>query len=141
MIITFTKRDFDIVESAIKDQKTGKFGILYCYLPQHVNYPRADNKEDIYLTAHGNDNEIGDTSEFGLSATKVADIIYDTFIGGNWSASIYISTCDSYPHFAGDVLGRLEQRDPNRMWQVYGAEGKIGYPILLKNDVSWKQAG
>jgi hypothetical protein len=139
MIITFTQKDYDIVESAIKDQQTANFGVLYCFLSGHV-YPKAGNSEDVYLTAHGNDSEIGDASGFGLTASKVADILYDTFLGGYWNAAIYLSTCDSYPTFAKTVLSRLQVRDSSRVWKVFGAEGGINYQILLKGDVSWQKA-
>lgn len=141
MIITFTKRDYDIVESAIQDQKLSPsaFGVLYCYLSGH-SYPKADQYENIFLTAHGNDREIGDANGFGLSAAKIADIIYDTFTGSSWAGGLYISTCNSYPTFAKAVLSQLTQRDPKRPWKVFGAKGPISYPILQGGHASWSQA-
>ncbi|MCP4162122.1 MAG: hypothetical protein GY760_18775 [Deltaproteobacteria bacterium] len=134
MIITFVKESYDIVESALRDEMNHDFGVLFCYDKKFGAYPKADDDEDIYITAHGNDNEIGDERGFGLTAEKLAKELKTNFLGGYWNGRVYLSCCDSAPTFSRNLKQALGRGS------VFGVIGGINYDIMFSGNPNWVRA-
>lgn len=59
MILCFTTDDSRIVDDAYAGYDPHVFGTPYCYLPRHGYRGLLGQAENLFISAHGNDHEIG----------------------------------------------------------------------------------
>lgn len=112
------------------------FGIPYCYLDGH-DYPKLARSEDLFITAHGNADEMGNAvGNPSYSPEQVATIARSMMPGG-WEGSVYLSACDSGRMFAARVLAALGASFNGR---VYGVSGPTPLAIQAPNHTSWRAA-
>lgn len=138
MIIVFALDDKYVVENAYNHDKK-IFGIGYFYRKNH-SYFKAGKTENIFITAHGNDLEIGNiNNKVSLNAEKLAKIIHNDFLPTEYSGNIYIFTCNSAPIYNSDFaeeLGKLRKYSGT----IYGCEEKVSYPIYKPGNSKWEPA-
>ena len=140
MILCFSQDDFKIVEEAYKKNKYPKdiFGIPYCYLKDHSLSGLLSKNENLFITAHGNNQEIGNKNE-GLSfnASQLATFI-KSIIPGGFTGSIYVSACDTAPVYSTNLKNALHGSNINV--PVYGCRGAINLDIAAPGNAMWVRA-
>ncbi|GAB4585133.1 hypothetical protein [Nocardia sp. IFM 10818] len=144
MILVFVAKDMGIVDKGYKDSYTDKsdgFGIAYAY--NKKLWPggiRLEKKENLFITAHGNDEEIGDEDDTGpaLSFTPATLAgILKPIIPTGYTGDIYLSTCNSF-EFAKSLKTSLG--DLTSGSDFYGTKKSIGYKIQGAGGSNWHEA-
>ncbi|WP_067540154.1 hypothetical protein [Nocardia crassostreae] len=141
MILVFVAKDMSIVDKGYKDSYTDKsdsFGIAYAY--NKKLWPggiRLEKKENLFITAHGNDEEIGDADDTGpamsFEAATLAGILKQIIPTG-YTGDIYLSTCNSYEYAKSleASLGTLTSGS-----DFYGTKKTIPYKIQGPGGSNW----
>jgi hypothetical protein len=134
MILCFSKDDLSLLEKAY-GQKANIFGIPYCYLKDHSFTAFLGKAENLFITAHGNEDEIGNHGAgFDFTPQQLAKALTDYVFPGQYTGSIYVSACDSAPKF---VKGLLDNLGGDFAGRIYGAKGKIELAIEPPNNNMW----
>jgi len=140
MILVVNLEDADILKDAYKFDKYPKetFGVAVCYVPK-LDYSRIERQEDLFITAHGNKNEIGDKSldGLGVSAGELAAFLHQKLLPGNYQGRIFLSTCDSAPKYSKALYLALLEAHPDV--SVFGMTGSV-YGIGAPDDKKWIKA-
>jgi hypothetical protein len=137
MILCFSQDDMKVVDKAYGEQKA-TFGIAYCYLKDHEFGGFLKRDENLFVTAHGNEDEIGNKGE-GLSLTpaQLAKVLTAHVLPGSYAGSIYVSACDTAPKYVNGLLQALGSGYANR---IYGCVGDVELAIKPPGDSMWKKA-
>lgn len=138
MILCMTTDDIGIVEEAYDDYDQGVFGIPFCYLPKHSFGGMLGNSENLFISAHGNDEEIG--NEVGTPAytpTQLKSVLANDILPGNYTGKIYVSACGSAPVYVNALRAALGNAYAGR---VFGMFGDTDYMIALPTSRSWRMA-
>ena len=134
MIMCFSQDDLSVVEKAYA-QQTAIFGTAHCYLKDHGFGGFLGKNENLFITAHGNEDEIGNEGA-GLSLTpsQLAKVLTSHVLPGGYTGSIYVSACDSSPKYAHGLLEALGAAYHGR---IYGCVGKIELAIQPPKNSMW----
>ena len=134
MILCFSQDDFSVVDKAYK-QQTDIFGTAQCYLKDHSLIGFLGKTENLFITAHGNEDEIGNQGA-GLSLTpaQLAKVLMSYVLPGGYSGSIYVSACDTAPKY---VHGLLVALGGDYAGRIYGCVGAIELAIQPPKNSMW----
>lgn len=137
MILSFSQDDLKVVEKAYA-QQTAIFGIAYCYLKDHSLGGFLGKTENLFITAHGNEDEIGNKGA-GLSLTppQLAKVLTSYVLPGGYTGSIYVSACDTSPKYVSGLLAALGAGYAKR---IFGCVGDVELAIKPPSDGMWKVA-
>jgi hypothetical protein len=137
MILCFSQDDFEVVEKAYK-QHGHVFGKPYCYLKDHAFGGFLGKTEDLFITAHGNEDEIGNKGA-GLSLTppQLAKLLHSYVLPGGYTGSIYVSACDTAPKYVAGLLAALGTDYAKR---IYGCVGDVELAIQPPKNSMWIMA-
>jgi hypothetical protein len=134
MILCFSNDDLEVVKKAY-GQQTKTFGKAYCYLKDHSYSAYLGQSENLFVTAHGNEDEIGNHGAgFDFTPQQLASVLTKNIFPGRYSGSIFVSACDSSPKY---VKGLLDNLGGDYAGRVYGAVGKIELAIEPPNNGMW----
>jgi hypothetical protein len=134
MILCFSNDDLEVVNKAY-GQQTRICGTAYCYLKDHSYSAYLKQDENLFITAHGNEDEIGNHGAgFDFTPQQLAAVLTKNVFPGKYTGSIYVSACDSSPKYVKGLLGQLGEDFTNR---IYGAVGKIELAIQPPNNNMW----
>lgn len=140
MILVFALDDSRVVNNAYSHNQN-TYGISYCYNKKLSNYPRAKQHEPVFVTAHGNDDEIGNMDDsLSLTPGALASKLHNLFLPGNYQGDIYLFTCNSAPKYHKAFRKALVQLQSGYKGKVYGCDKKVWYPIYVPGDNDWKIA-
>lgn len=138
MILCMTSDDIGIVEEAYDDYDQRIFGIPYCYLPAHSFRGMLGNTEDLFISAHGNDAEIGNKrGSPAYSAQQLKGVLINDVLPGNYSGRLYISACGSAPVYVNALRAALGADYAGR---VFGMFGDTDYSIAAPGSRAWRAA-
>ncbi len=139
MILCLTQDDFSIVSTAYK-QQTATYGIAYCYLKDHAFTNLLGKSENLFITAHGNEDEIGNEGPKGFAFTPpaLAKMLTASILPPQYAGSIYVSACDTAPRYVAGLQAAMGAGYARR---IYGCVGKIALEIQPPTDRMWILAG
>jgi hypothetical protein len=137
MILCFSQDDFKVVERAYK-QQTDIFGSAYCYLKDHSFTGFLGKHENLFVTAHGNEDEIGNKGAGpALTLEQLAKLLHSYVLPGSYAGSIYVSACDTAPKY---VHGLLEAMGEHYAKRIHGHAGDVELAIKPPGDKMWIMA-
>lgn len=144
MILCMAPLDDEIIEDAYGGYDKDEYGLPFCYLKGHETTGLLGKTERLYITAHGNDNEIGDADEgASWTAAKLAPVIA-AYLPGTYEGSVYISACSSAPNFILDLTQELDGigAGGSHDWRgrVFGVRGDVDVDIPPHTDAAWEGA-
>jgi hypothetical protein len=137
MIVVFVKKDIDILEAGYSDAqyKPATFGIAYSYVPRLWPVTTLGRTENLFITAHGDKDSIGDAGPtLEITASELAGIIKQV-VPGVYTGNIYISTCNSYK-----IAQEVKRTLGSAVGTVYGTQKSIDYAIEGPSGSNWKAA-
>ncbi|HSV55331.1 MAG TPA: hypothetical protein VLJ57_24625 [Burkholderiaceae bacterium] len=122
-----TTDDFGIVEEAYSGYDSATFGIPYCYLPEHSYGGMLGNNENLFISAHGNNREIGnENGPKGYTPQQLKQILVDYVFPGNYGGRVYVSACGSAPVYVNNLLRAFGAAYNGR---IFGIFGDVDYAI------------
>jgi hypothetical protein len=134
MILVIALKDFDLVEAGYLDAKdrSGTFGVPYVYNKKFEPYPKLAKTENLFITAHGDDDSVGDEGPtLEISAQQLAQIIKNLLPGG-YTGNIYISTCKSI-----NIAKAIKTALGDAVGNVYGTTKAIDFKIQGPKGGNW----
>ncbi|MEJ5999789.1 hypothetical protein [Paucibacter soli] len=138
MILCMTTDDIGIVEEAYADYDQRVFGIPYCYLSAHNYRGLLDQGEDLFISAHGNDDEIGNAAGApAYTPQQLAAVLNNYVLPGNYRGRIFVSACGSAPVYVNNLRAALGGAYAGR---VFGMYGDIDYSIAAPGVPPWVRA-
>jgi hypothetical protein len=124
-----------IVNDAYSDYDQNVFGIPYCYLRNHSYRGLLGQGEDLFISAHGNNQEIGNAGNtLNITPTQLATILNNDVLPGNYTGRIFISACGSAPVYVNNLLAAMGAGYRRR---IFGMFGDIDYEISAPGDQNW----
>jgi hypothetical protein len=137
MILCFSQDDFKVVSKAY-GQQTDTFGTAYCYLKNHSYGGFLGRNENLFITAHGNEDEIGNKGAgFDFTPQKLSEVLKADVLPGSYAGSIYVSACDTSPKYVKNLLAEMGGDYAGR---IYGCVGAIELAIKPPGDGMWVKA-
>lgn len=138
MILCMTSDDIGIVNDAYAGYDQNVFGIPYCYLPRHSYRGLLGQDEDLFISAHGNDDEIGNAAgQPAYTPQQLAAALNNDVLPGNYRGRIFVSACGSAPVYVNGLLAALGDAYRGR---VFGMYGDIDYTIAAPGARDWVAA-
>ncbi len=138
MILCFTSDDSNILNDAYSSYDKKVFGIPYCYLKNHNYRGLLEQNENLFISAHGNDHEIGnEQGNPSYTPKQLANVLVNYVLPGKYTGSIYVSACGSAPMYVNSLLDALGANFAER---IYGMYGDIDYDIKPPSNQSWLSA-
>lgn len=135
MILCMTTDDMGIVQDAYARYDENVFGIPYCYLNAHSYTGFLGNNENLFISAHGNDMEIGnEQGDPSYTPQKLARVLTNYVLAGNYAGKIFISACGSAPIYVNNLRAALGDGYEGR---VFGMYGDVDYRIAAPNSGEW----
>jgi hypothetical protein len=135
MILCLTSDDMEIVKDAYSGYDESVFGIPYCYLPGHSYRGLLGQSENLFISAHGNDMEIGNREgSRAYTPGALRDVLTNYFLPGNYSGSIYVSACHSAPRYVNELRAALGAGYARR---IFGMFGEIEFRIARPGASGW----
>ncbi len=137
MILCFSQDDLEVVEKAY-GQQTKTYGTAYCYLKDHSYNQFLGQQENLFITAHGNEDEIGNQGAgFALTPEQLAAVLSKSVLPGKYQGSIYVSACDTSPKY---VTGLLKHMGGDYKGRIYGCVGDVDLVIEPSGNNMWVMA-
>jgi hypothetical protein len=134
MILCFSQDDYEIVSKAY-EQQTKIFGVAYCYLKNHSFSRFLGAHENLFITGHGSEREVGDKEgEFAFTPDQLAKVLKDDVLPGEYEGSIYVSACDTSPTYVQGLLAGMGSAYAGR---IYGCKGDIELAIEPPANNMW----
>lgn len=138
MILCMTTDDIGIVEEAYSGYDQNVFGIPYCYLQNHSYRGMLEQNEALFISAHGNDDEIGNAAgQPAYTPAQLAAVLNNYVLPGNYRGRIYVSACGSAPVYVNSLRAALGAGYRGR---VFGMYGDIDYTIDAPGVPPWVAA-
>lgn len=135
MILCMTTDDMGIVEDAYMGYDLGTFGIPYCYLPRHGYGLMLPNNENLFISAHGNDDEIGNARGApSYTPAQLRQVLKNYVLPGSYRGAIFVSACGSAPRY---VNGLLAAFGPAYGGRIFGMFGDVDYQIEAPGVPPW----
>lgn len=138
MILCMTTDDTGILNDAYKGYDQSVFGIPYCYLAGHSFGGMLGRGENLFISAHGDDTEIGnETGQPAYTAAQLKAALTNNILPGNYTGKLYISACGSAPLYVNTLRTALGAAYAGR---VFGMFGDIDYAIEAPTSNAWQAA-
>jgi hypothetical protein len=138
MILCFTTDDPRIVDDAYAGYAPHVFGIPYCYLPRHGYRGLLGQAENLFISAHGNDHEIGnERGQPAYTPQQLRDVLVNDVLPGMYTGRIYVSACSSAPVYVNNLR---QQLGAGYVGRVFGMFGAIDYEIAPPASPAWRAA-
>lgn len=138
MILCMTTDDIGIVEEAYSGYDQNVFGIPYCYLPRHDYVGLLEQNENLFISAHGNDAEIGnEEGQPAYTPQQLAAVLSRYVLPQDYRGRLYISACGSAPVYVNSLRATLGAGYRGR---VFGMYGDTDYSIAAPGVPPWVAA-
>ena len=133
MILCFTSDDPDIVDDAYRGYAQEIFGTPYCYLKDHLYGMFLGRTENLFISAHGNEDEIGNQEgRPSFTPAALAKLLETNVFPGIYAGSIYVSACGSAPQYVNGLLAALGKGFNGRVFGMFGDTDYIIDPPMNK---------
>lgn len=137
MILVFNNDDFKLIDvaygSSVPRGTPRPMGFPYCYLRGHDYKGLLDVREALYISAHGNNFEIGnegsEDKKYNITAVALADMLLGQVLPEGYQGNIYLSCCDSHPTYDAAVKVALAKRHIDYSGTIYGVEGQVAHTV------------
>ncbi len=137
MILSFTQDDLQVVIAAYKE-KQATYGIPYCYLKGHSFTNCMVKAENLFITAHGDENAIGNEgAKVSITPVQLAAILKNDVLPAGHTGSIFVSACNSAPKYVSGLLAAMGVGYKGR---IYGCTGAVAMALWAPGDNSWRLA-
>jgi len=138
MILCMTTDDMGIVNDAYQGYSQTVFGIPYCYLPKHDYQGLAADAESIFISAHGDDTEIGnERGQPAYTPPQLAAVLNQYVLQPGFTGKLYISACGSAPQYVNNLLKAMGAAYKAR---IFGMFGDVEYAIAAPDSGAWVAA-
>lgn len=144
MILVMT-HDPEVFEGAM-DSKEDWNDTLVLWLEENYlqKLQDIDDAEDLCITAHGNDQEIGDEEngpdDWGFSVAFIANMLVNNLPNG-YRGNVFISACmNTISNFSVRVRLLLDQNRALMNTSIVGNNRPVGMRIPSRKSVEWQWA-